>query len=180
MRVENGEACFRIVVIGTTDPLELVRAVHGSAKPEHRTDLLTIEDPSWSKASFEMKLPSLQVQGLPVRATIAAHRGPGMRNADTAHLKEAFEGADVVIVRTSTDPEDDLNTSSSTIAQAEAAADAVVVIESETGTAALLAAAPARFAPRPTHVLLGTSAPLDVLKLAIKAMVARETRKGAT
>lgn len=177
MHVENGEACFRIVVIGATDPLELVGAVHASAKPEHRTELELREDPGWSRSTFQMKFPSLQAAGHPVHATITGHRGPAIRTADTVHLKEAFDGADVVIVRTSTDPEDDLNTSSSTIAQAEVAADAIVVIEARAGTPALQAAAPARFAPRSTHVLLGESSALDVLKLAIKAMVAREARR---
>jgi hypothetical protein len=173
MRIEDGEARFTIVVIGTTDPLELVRALHGSAKPEHRSELESSDEADWSRASFHMRFPSLQAKGHPVRATLSGHRGAGLRNADTARLEAAFDGADVVVVRASSDPEDDLNTASSTLAQAKVAPDAIVLFEAPTGTPALQAAAPARFAPRSTHVLLGESTPLDVLKLAIKAMLAR-------
>lgn len=179
MELRDDEAVFKIVVIGTTDPIELVRALHGSAKPEHRGELDEREDPSWSTASFDMRFPSLKVQERPVRAALVAHRGSGLRTAESAQVVGAFAGTDVVIVRTSSDPEDDLNTAASMVAQAEIAPDAIVVVESRTGTASLQSIAPARFAPRTAVVQLGESTPLDVLKLAIKAMLARESRRAA-
>ncbi len=176
---DAGEACFKILVVGSTDPIELVRTLHASAKEENRSELTVHDDPSWSTASFSMGFGTMQSKGRPVRAHFSGHRGLGLLAAQSADLQAAFAGGDAVIVRAGSDVEDDLARSATLLAGAAFAQDGVVVLEAPGGNPALEGIARARFAPRATHTLLSTGTALDVLKLTIKALLARETRKDA-
>lgn len=173
----NGEACFKILVLGTADPLEFVRAIHGSAKVELRSELEEKGDPAWTVLTFHLGFAGLQSKNRPVRAYIFGHRGLGLLGAASADLKEAFAGADAVIVRAGSDVEDDLARSTTMLQSGGFASDGVVVLEAEAGAPELADQARTRFAPRTTQTIVGESKPLDVLKLAIKGMLAREARK---
>ncbi|MDQ3035219.1 MAG: hypothetical protein M3Y87_22625 [Myxococcota bacterium] len=174
---DAGEACFEIVVIGTTDPLELVRTLHASAREDLRGELIVEGDPAWSTARFELSFAGVTSKERPVRAHVVGHRGKGLLAAASADLKKALGGADVVVVRAGTDFDDDLTTSSTMIASGGVAPDAIVVLEAASGTDELTARAPSRYTPRPTHTLVGEHKPLDVLKLAIKAVLSREAKR---
>lgn len=174
---DAGEVCFEIVVIGTVDPIELVRSLHGSAREDLRGELVVDDDPAWSKAQFDLRFAGVTSKERPVRAHVVGHRGKGLLAAASADLKKALGGADVVIVRAGTDPDDDLTTSSTMLASGGVAPDAIVVLEAESGTDELAARAPSRYTPRPTHTLVGATKPLDVLKLAIKAVLSREAKR---
>jgi hypothetical protein len=176
---DAGEACFTIVAIGTTDAVEFVRSLHASAREDLRSALTMNEEPTRSEATFELRFAGLQSNGRPVRATLSGHRGIGLLGAQSAELKKAFAGVDAIIVRGGSDIDDDLTTSSTLIASADVALDAVVILDAPGGAPDLAGRAMARYAPRPTHTLIDAAQPLDVLKLAIKAMLSREAARAA-
>jgi len=174
---DAGEACFKIVAFGTTDPLELLTALHASARAELRSELTVQGDPNWTSSTFELSFAGLQSKGRPVRAHLFAHRGHGFLAAASAELKAAFADADALIVRAGPDVTDDINRCATLLTSAGLGAGVVVVLEAPTGGPDLAAEAAARFAPRPSYVLTGTVTPLEVLKLAVKGMLTREARR---
>lgn len=173
----DGEACFKILVLGTTDPLEFVRAIHASAKEELRSELKEEGDTAWTVVTFHLSFAGLQSKNRPVRAYLFGHRGLGLLGAASADLKQAFAGADAAIVRAGSDIEDDLARSTTMLQSGGFASDGIVVLEAPTGGPELADQARTRFAPRNAQTLVGESKPLDVLKIAIKGMMQREARK---
>ena len=173
----DGEACFKILALGATDPLELVRSLHASAKEDLRSELTTTDDPSWSTSTFHLSFAGLKSKDRPVRAYIVAHRGQGLMAAQSSDLKHAFAGADAAIVRVGSDIEDSLATSKAMLSSGAFASDGIVVLEAPSAGPELADQARVRYAPRTTHVVSGESKPLDVLKVVIKAMLTREARK---
>ncbi len=174
---EAGEACFKIVVLGTTDPIELLNALHAAAKPELRGELESSGDAQWTVASFKLSFAGLQSKGRPVQAELFAHRGHGFLAAASAELKHAFADTDAMIVRAGPDVTDDINRSANLLTSAGLGAGVVIVLEAPTGGPELADEAASHYAPRPSHVVTGTATPLELLKLAVKGMLAREARK---
>lgn len=174
---DAGEACFKIVILGTTDPVELLQALHASAREELRSEITVQDDPEWTVATFQLSFAGLQSKGRPVRALLFAHRGHGVVAAASAELKSAFAGTDAMIVRGGSDVTDDINRSANLLTSAGLGAGVVIVLEAPTGGPDLAGEAASRYAPRPSHVVTGAATPLELLKLAVKGMLAREARK---
>lgn len=172
-----GEACFKVLVIGSGDPLEFVRAIHASSKEDLRSELAVSGDSNWSVATFELSFSGLKSKDRPVRAHFHGHRGPSFLVAQVAELQQTFADADAVIVRAGSDIEDDLASSATMFASGRFPRDAIVVVDAPSGTAALADQALQRYAPRPTQTLIGENKPTDALKLVIKGMLQREARK---
>jgi hypothetical protein len=172
-----GEACFKVLVIGSGDVLEFVSAIHAASKEELRSELSVTSDPSWSVASFQLSFSGLKSKDRPVRAHFWGHSGPRFLVADSAELKQTFADADAVVIRAGTDVEDDLASSTTMLASGRFPRDAIVVLTAPNGTEELAEQARQRCAPRPTQTLIGDNKPTEALKLVIKAMLQREGRK---